>query len=66
MFLDADSMLAGQAAAHRDARGENFAAGVDRVRAPAPAFAFVIEHDRMDVAVAGVKDVSDREAVTLR
>ena len=61
-FLDADAMLAGEAAAQLDACGENFAAGFDRMLHLA-GDAFIIEHDRMDVAVAGVKDVSDREAV---
>ena len=55
-------MLAGQAAAHLDAGLENLAADFDR----APHLvrvAFVVEHDRMDIAVAGVEDIADREPI---
>ena len=65
MLLDPDAVLAGQAAAHLDAGVQNFAAGVDR----APhlvGVALVVEHDRMDIAVAGVEDVADREIVAAR
>ena len=63
-LLDADAVLAGDAAAERDARLEDLAAGgedaLDLVRV-----ALVEEDDRVDVAVAGVEDVADAQAVAL-
>ena len=63
-LLDADAVLAGDAAAERDARLEDLPAGrehaLDLVRV-----ALVEEDDRVDVAVAGVEDVADAEAVAL-
>ena len=53
-------MLAGQAAAHLDARVQNFAARVDRA-ADLVGFALVVENDRMDIAVAGVKYIADAQ-----
>src|ERR1700724_3360429 len=57
-------MLAGEAAAHLDACRQNLAASFDRVPHLA-GLALIIQHDRMDVAVARVKDVSDRKTMAL-
>src|SRR5262245_48891479 len=63
-FLDADAMLAGDAAADRDAFFQDLVAGGE----DAPHLlrvALIEEQDRMDVAVAGVKDVGDPQLVML-
>src|SRR5262249_28316447 len=63
-LLDADAVLAGDAAALRDALLEDLVAR----REDALHFlgvAFVEEHDGMEVAVAGVEDVADAQVVLL-
>src|SRR4030095_17148752 len=61
-LLHADPVLAGHAAAELDARFEDLPPGREHARDLA-AVALVEEDDRMDVAVAGVKDVADQELV---
>ena len=63
-LLDADAVLAGDAAAERDARVEDLVAGGEHAL-DLVGVALVEEQDRMDVAVAGVEDVGDAELVAL-
>src|SRR5262249_1496527 len=61
-LLDADAVLAGDAAAELDAGPQDLAARLEHPRRPR-AIAPVEEDDRVDVAVAGVEDVADAEIV---
>ena len=61
-LLDADAVLAGQAAADRDAQLQDLGAGkLGPVRLVG--VVGIVEDQRMQVAVAGVEDVGDLEAV---
>ena len=61
-LLDADAMLAGQAAAELDAQLENLRAAqlgaLELAR-----IVGVVEDQRMQIAVAGMEDIGDAEAV---
>src|SRR3546814_15021439 len=61
-LLDADAMLAGQHAADLDAELQDVGAEVLRLLQLARLVG-VVEDERMQVAVAGVKDVGDAQAV---
>src|SRR6185369_16754796 len=61
-LLDTDAVLARHAAAELDARRQDLASGGKRARRLVR-IALVVQHYRMDVAVAGVEHVADAEAV---
>src|SRR6185295_5057263 len=61
---DPDAVLARDAPAERDARLEDLPPGGEDTRHLVP-IALVEEEDRVDVAVAGVEDVGDTQAVAL-
>ena len=64
-LLDADAVLAGQHAAHLDAQPQDL--GAERLGALQLAgLVGVVQDQRMQVAVAGVEDVGDAQAVLLR
>src|SRR5581483_643021 len=63
-FFDADAVLAGHAAAEFDALAQNVMSGGEStphlVR-----IAFIIKHERMNVAVAGVENIRDAQPMPL-
>mgnify|MGYP003704701163 CR=1 FL=1 len=61
-LLDADTVFAGHTAAEVEAALENVVTGRDGA-ADLVGVAFVKQHERVDVAVAGMKDVRDAQAV---
>src|SRR5207302_10720924 len=63
-LLDADAVLAGDRAAVADARFQDFRARIHHALDGA-GLALVEEDERMEVAVAGVEDVGDPQAVAI-
>src|SRR6185437_9569899 len=61
-FLHADAMLARDTAAELDALLENVVAGRQRA-ADLVRIAFIVKHQRMDVAIAGVKNVRNAQVI---
>src|SRR4029079_18279848 len=63
-LLDSDAVLAGDAAAERDARLEDLPTG-GKHASDLSGVALVEQQDRMDVAVARMEHVADAQLVTL-
>src|SRR6185295_15993997 len=61
-FLDTNAVLAGDTAAEFDASREDFVPGGQRA-ADLAGVAFIVEDQRVEIAVAGVEDVRDAQAV---
>ncbi len=64
IFFHAHAVFAGQRATQLDAIAEDFMGGGDGVF-KLPRIARIVENDGMQVAVAGMEDIADGEAVLL-